>query len=135
LPNQEYVGPELEHVENDAREIADVSRRLLPSGRLIVLAHSWLYSPLGAAIGHHRRYSKGSLSLLMPPHLRCVRLVYLDAVGLLASVANRLAPRQGVPTRGQILFWDRALVPLSRWLDALVHYRAGQSVLGVWEEA
>lgn len=126
----------LEHVENDTREVADASRRLLPSGRLIVLApaHQWLYSPFDAAIGHHRRYSKGSLGLLMPPHLRCVRLVYLDAVGLLASVANRLALRQSVPTRGQILFWDRALVRLSRRLDPLVGYRAGKSVLGVWEK-
>ncbi len=124
----------LEHVQNDAGEVADASRRLLPSGRLIVLApaHQWLYSPFDAAIGHHRRYSKGSLGRLIPPPLRCVRLVYLDAVGLCASVANRLVLRQSMPTRGQILFWDRALVPISRRLDPLVCYRAGKSVLGVW---
>ena len=125
----------LEHVENDAREIARASQRLAPSGRLIVLApaHQWLYSPFDAAIGHHRRYSKRSLLALMPPHLRGVRLVYLDAVGLLASVANRWALRQAEPTRDQILFWDRVLVRLSRRLDPLIGYRAGKSILGVWQ--
>ena len=102
--------------KNDAHEIASASRRLAHIGRLIVLApaHQWLFSPFDAAIGHHRRYSKHSLGAVMPPYLRCVRLAYLDLVGLLASVANRLALRQSMPTRRQILFWDRVLVRLSR---------------------
>jgi SAM-dependent methyltransferase len=126
----------LEHIENDAQEAADAARRLRPFGRLIVLApaHQWLYSRFDATIGHHRRYSKGSLASLMPPHLLLVELLYLDAAGLLASVANRLALRQGTPTRGQILFWDRALVRLSRRLDPLVGHRLGKSLLGVWEQ-
>ena len=126
----------LEHITNDAQEVTGASRRLGPSGRLIVLApaHQWLYSPFDAAIGHQRRYSKGTLGALVPSDLRCVRLAYLDVVGLLASVANRLALRQSLPTRSQILFWDRVLVRLSRRLDPLVGYRAGKSVLGVWEK-
>ena len=125
----------LEHIKNDAQQVTDACRRLGPTGRLIVLApaHQWLYSPFDAAIGHHRRYSTSSLAALIPPHLRCVRLGYLDAVGLLASVANRLMLRQTLPTRAQILFWDRALVLLSRQLDPVIGFRGGKSVLGVWQ--
>ncbi len=40
-----------------------------------------------------------------------------------------------MPTRSQILFWDRVLVRLSRIFDGLFFYRIGKSVIGVWQKA
>ncbi len=127
----------LEHIADDRGEVSRALDHLEPGGRLIVLspAHQWLYSPFDAAIGHHRRYNRARLLALAPQGARveCVR--YLDAPGLLLNLANRLVSRQSLPTRSQILFWDRLVVPLARVLDPLLGYRIGRSLLVVWQRA
>lgn len=124
----------LEHIEDDRGELRLAAARLNPAGALIVLApaHPFLFTPFDAAIGHYRRYTRGSLAAAAPRDLRCVELAYLDAAGLLASAGNRLLLRSAMPTGRQILAWDRLLVPVSRAIDPLFFGRAGKSVLGVW---
>lgn len=126
----------LEHIEDDASELALAASHLKPGGALIVLAPAlpWLYSPFDAAIGHFRRYTKRSLRAIAPRGFTEVCCRYLDAVGLLASAGNRLFLRSGAPTVRQIIFWDRCLVPLSRLADTLLLYSAGRSVLAVWRK-
>jgi SAM-dependent methyltransferase len=124
----------LEHIRDDAAELARAAGHLVPGGRLVVVApaHSWLYSPFDAAIGHHRRYTTGSLSGVVPAGLTRVTVRYLDAVGLLASAANRVLLRQRLPDRRQLALWDGWMVPLSRAVDPLLGFRVGKSILGVW---
>jgi ubiquinone/menaquinone biosynthesis C-methylase UbiE len=124
----------LEHIEDDCKELERATSYLQGGGHLIVLApaHRWLFTAFDHAIGHFRRYTRGSLRGVMPIELAMVFCRYLDSVGLLASLANRLALHQSMPTLRQVLWWDRRLVPLSRWLDRLCGYRLGKSVLGVW---
>lgn len=126
----------LEHIEDDHGEVAEAARRLCAGGHLVVLApaHPVLFSPFDRAIGHFRRYTRASLAAAAPPGLRPVRLIYLDAVGLFASLANRLLLNQSLPTRRQILAWDRFMVPASRWIDPLLGYRVGKSVMGIWRK-
>ena len=114
----------LEHIERDRDELARAALQLRPGGYLVVLApaHAWLWSPFDAAVGHHRRYTRASLRALSPAGTRIARTRYLDAVGLLASLGNRLVLRSATPTRAQILVWDRWMVPLSRWVDPLIGY-------------
>lgn len=125
----------LEHIEADGAELTAAVTRLRPGGTLAVLApaHRWLFSPFDAAIGHHRRYTRASLVHVAPPALRPLGVFYLDSAGLVASLANRLALRQTLPTARQIAVWDRWLVPLSRRLDPLLGFRIGKSVLGIWQ--
>jgi SAM-dependent methyltransferase len=124
----------LEHIERDAEELARAACLLRPGGHIVVLspAHQWLYSEFDARIGHCRRYSRRSLLATAPPGVTLVRLRYLDAAGMSASIANRLVLRQGMPTSAQVLFWDRRLVPVSRFVDPLLGYRVGKSILAVW---
>jgi SAM-dependent methyltransferase len=126
----------LEHIPDDSAEIKRAAARLRNGGRIIVLspAHNWLFSPFDAAIGHCRRYTRTSLSGVagQTEQLRLDQLIYLDAFGLFASAANRLLLRQSLPTLGQILFWDRALVPCSRLVDGFLGRRVGKSILGTW---
>jgi SAM-dependent methyltransferase len=126
----------LEHIEDDAGEIASAASHLKPGGHLIVLspAHQFLFTPFDKAIGHYRRYNRKMLSALIPAALEAVRVNYLDSFGAFASVGNRLLLRQSMPTLDQILLWDRRLVPISTIFDPILGYRAGKSILGIWKK-
>jgi SAM-dependent methyltransferase len=125
----------LEHIADDDAELARAAERLRPGGRVVVLspAHQWLFSEFDKSIGHCRRYSRRTLLAATPPTLGVVKCFYLDACGLFLSLANRLFLRQSLPTVKQILFWDRVVVPISRLLDPLFFFRAGKSIVGVWQ--
>lgn len=124
----------LEHIEDDRGELERAAQHLKPGGHVLALspAHPWLYTPFDKAIGHCRRYTKKSLAALTPESLELVRLIYLDSVGLLASLGNRLLLKRAMPNPRQIAVWDKVLVRLSRWVDPLLGYSVGKSIVGVW---
>lgn len=112
------------------------AKRLKPGGKVIVLApaHQWLYTPFDKAIGHYRRYNKQMMRDVTPPGLRIVRLIYLDSVGMLASMGNRFILGSGMPNPRQLWVWDKLMVPISRLLDPVIRYTLGKSVLGIWQK-
>jgi SAM-dependent methyltransferase len=124
----------LEHIEDDAGELAAARDRLAPGGSLVVLspAHDWLFSPFDAAIGHHRRYNRRRLEALTPARTTLHLVRYLDCAGLVATLGNRLLLRKRMPGRGDIRAWDGLFVPISRVLDPVLGYRLGKSLLAVW---
>ena len=124
----------LEHIADDRAELALAASRLASGGKLVVLspAYQFLFSEFDAAIGHHRRYKKTSLLALTPPDLTPFTCHYLDSVGLIASLANRVVLRSSQPTREQIRVWDRLMIPISRVLDILVRFGVGRSSIGSW---
>jgi len=126
----------LEHIAEDRLELIRAARHLQRSGVICVLApaHPGLYSEFDEAIGHFRRYTKAALSAMDLPGLQLERLRYLDCCGLLPSAVNRFILKSPAPTLSQVTFWDRGLVPLSRFIDPLVGYSAGKSVLAVWRK-
>jgi hypothetical protein len=126
----------LEHIKTDRHEVTLASQHLKPGGTLVVLspAHQWLFTPFDKAIGHYRRYTKKTLSAIIPDDLECLTLLYLDSVGLIASLGNRFILKSKAPTLKQIQLWDRAMVPLSRKLDPLLRYSIGKSILGIWQK-
>ena len=63
-----------------------------------------------------------------------MRLRYLDALGILASGANRFLLKKAVVARRDVEVWDRLLVPVSRLVDPLTLYALGKSVLAVWRK-
>jgi SAM-dependent methyltransferase len=126
----------LEHIQNDRGELSTAALRLRPGGRIIVLspAHQWLFTPFDAAIGHFRRYNRAMLQAISPASLEIEQLIYLDSVGLTASVANRILLRRSMPTKGQLRFWDNWMIPVSRVLDKLLLYSVGKSIIAVWRK-
>ena len=126
----------LEHIENDAAELALAAEHVRPGDCVIVLspAHQWLFTPFDAAIGHFRRYNRASLRKASPPGLKLERIFYLDACGIAASSMNQLFLRQSMPTAEQIGLWDKWIIPASRVIDAIVRYSMGKSIVGVWRK-
>ncbi len=124
----------LEHIEDDRGELRLAAERLRPGGRIVVLspAFPFLYSEFDRAIGHYRRYTRRMLRAIAPPGLAEIDSRYLDGAGLLASAANRLLLRQAMPSKAQVLTWDRLMVPASRLLDPLILHAFGRSVVMVW---
>jgi SAM-dependent methyltransferase len=126
----------LEHIEHDAEEVARAAQRLRQGGHLVILspAYQFLFSPFDAHIGHFRRYTLARLRALTPRECRVKRGFYLDSVGALASLSNRLFLKSSMPSSQQIAFWDRVLVRLSQLLDPLHGYSFGRSVVIVWRK-
>ena len=125
----------LEHIEDDRAEMVRAAARLRTGGRLIVLcpAHQSLFTPFDKAIGHFRRYDKRMFRKLTPAGTSLFRLFYLDSVGMLLSLANRLLLRSAHPKAAQIDVWDRFFIPCSRVMDPLTGWCVGKTVVGVWE--
>ncbi|MEA5575975.1 class I SAM-dependent methyltransferase [Anabaena sp. UHCC 0451] len=126
----------LEHIKHDQDELQNSFNSLAIGGNLIILspAHQWLYSPFDKKIGHYRRYTKKSLASIIPPGFRCVKFIYIDSVGMLASIANKMLLKSSTPSVKQILFWDRVMVPISKIIDQLLFFSVGKSVIGIWEK-
>jgi len=127
----------LEHIQADREELGQAARLLRSGGHLIVLApaHQFLYSEFDAAIGHYRRYNKVSLRSWTPVNWEIEAIFYLDCVGVIVSLANRVLLRQSTPTVEQIETWDTLVVPISRVLDRACGRLIGKTIVCVWTNA
>lgn len=125
----------LEHIEDDGGELETAANLLRAGGRLMILspAHQRLFTPFDAAVGHFRRYNGTMLRSISPASLRLEQLWYLDSAGLLLSAGNRLFLHQSMPSKAQLVFWDKCMIPVSRFLDRCFLGTAGKSIMGIWQ--
>ena len=126
----------LEHIEDDRGELERAADHLARGGFVIVLspAHQWLYAAFDKALGHIRRYNRKTLLAATPPSLRPEKVIYLDSVGILASLGNRFFLQASAPSEAQVQFWDAWMVPLSVHLDSGFRYKIGKTILGIWQK-
>ena len=120
----------IEHIEDDKKTLNKLFDKLKPSGILIIFvpACQFLYSPFDNQIGHFRRYSIQSLEKLLPLNSKVIDKKYIDSVGFFASLVNKLFLKSPNPNLKQVLFWDRVLVPLSRFFDRLFFFKFGKNI-------
>jgi hypothetical protein len=125
----------LEHIEDHAQELKDAAAHLRPGGRIIALspAHQALSTPFDAAIGHLRSDDRVALLELTPPTRRVQKSFYLDSCGLLLSAGDKLFLRNSMPTKQQLLFWDRYVIPISRLSDYALFRLVGKSIVAIWQ--
>ena len=127
----------LEHIEDDINEMKRASGLLNENGHLIILSPAFpsLFSPFDKALGHHRRYTIRNLKKIMPEEMKVVELKYLDTIGFVASLANRLLLKQSYPTEKQISVWDKMLIPISKITDKIFLHSFGRTVLAIWKKS
>nr|MBP7409616.1 hypothetical protein [Flavobacteriales bacterium] len=123
----------IEHIEDSKAELQRAQEMLAPGGHLLILvpAFQFLYSEFDKAIGHHRRYDKQLMQQELPSGMEILTLRYLDSMGLLLSLGNKWFLKQREPSTGQIRFWDRNVVPVSRITDTVFMHAFGRSLLCV----
>ena len=123
----------LEHVEDDAKEMA-CARSILKDGGYIcvfVPALSWLYSDFDRTVGHYRRYYKKELEQVLTSNgFEIVRSSYFDFAGIwpwLVFFKIFGLTLSGNKTR----LYDRYVVPVMRVVEAHVPVPIGKNLLVV----
>jgi hypothetical protein len=119
----------LEHIGDDTTALRH-ARAFAERVVVLVPAFEFAFGDFDRALGHHRRYTKPSLSqAAAAAGLHVDELKYVNAPGLLAWVVmvKWLGhwPRETRALRA----WDRAVVPLVRTLEERVAPPFGQSLL------
>jgi SAM-dependent methyltransferase len=123
----------LEHVEDDAAELARVYAALRPGGHVCIFvpALPWLYSRHDARIGHHRRYTKRQLvKRLENAGFEIVRARYFDIIGILPWFFYvKLAGKS--PGTDGISLYDSVVVPIARMFESIISPPVGKNVVAV----
>jgi SAM-dependent methyltransferase len=123
-----------EHIADDDAAFAHVHAVLQPGGRFVcfVPAFPAIYGAMDAELGHQRRYSRKELAAkARGAGFEVVALRYLNLPGFFAWAVNaRLLRRSEYPGGANAVgFWDRAVIPVARRLEARVKLPVGQSLL------
>jgi SAM-dependent methyltransferase len=109
----------LEHIAEDQAFLANAYEALTPGGTLLLLvpALPWIYGSLDQAFGHHRRYTKTSLtSKLHVAGFGIIHLAYANLLGIAGwFLTGRVLRRTTLKSR-YVRWYDRWVIP---WLSRL----------------
>ena len=123
----------LEHIKDDEAIIGQLGSVLAPGGKLLlyVPAFQVLYSSMDRKVGHYRRYSLSKLSrLIEQPGLKVERAQYVDSLGFFATLLFKFAGNNdGDINSIGLRIYDRAVLPVSLWLDRLTGRFVGKNLL------
>jgi len=130
----------LEHIEDDSGTLRQFRNALKPGGRLLLIvpAHPALYGSMDAMAGHFRRYTRRALGgRLRDTGYQIRKMRYINPLGAIGWWVNAklVRPRDlsSPVINKQILWYDRYVQPLSRFLNPLTGRFFGQSVWAIAE--
>ena len=125
----------LEHIEDDVRALRLFHDVVAGTrGRVIVFvpALQSIYGPHDAALGHHRRYSKRSLTgAFAAAGLDMVRIRYTNPIGLLGWMYNLYVSGNTEHTTDQVRLFDRFVAPWALPIERLTPPPIGLSLFAV----
>lgn len=132
----------LEHIRPHEEALRFLREIAAPGGRIVIIvpALALLHNGLDREAGHHRRYSRATLTAaLQAAGWKVERTRYLNLPGVPGwmvagwlSRASRASTELNAPSTNWLLrFYDRFFVGLSRLTDPLASRFAGLSVLAV----
>lgn len=124
----------LEHIDDEVAALSAMIPKLRSGARCLVYvpAFAVLYSAMDRLVGHHRRYTAGTLrAVLEKAGLAVERVEYADSLGFPASLAYRMLGGSGVLQPTSVAAYDRFVFPASRALDRLLRRWIGKNVFAV----
>lgn len=124
----------LEHIADDTAALRSVAGTVRPGGAVVVFvpAFQGAMSRFDRLIGHHRRYTRASLTEAMTAAgLTVERTQYVNSVGLISWFllmrCCRMIPRDTLALRT----YDATVIRSVAWAERHLRPPFGQSVLGV----
>ena len=127
----------LEHIEDDAAELANARDALNPMGHLLIFvpAIPGLYSDIDRQIGHFRRYMKKDLvELTRRSGFSVVKAQYFDVAGIIPWYINFVLLKNPI-SGSSVSLYDRIVIPVMRVMEGLVPPPIGKNVLLVARKA
>ncbi len=124
----------LEHIEDDEAALAHMSSILIPGGVVVLLVPAFqsLYGPIDRNLGHHRRYSRASLTkLASSAGLEIKKLQYVNVPGFFGWWINSSILKREAQSEMQIEYFDRYILPWTSRLEAILKPPFGQSIFAV----
>lgn len=128
----------LEHIEHDRDALRRMADVLTPGGVVILLvaASPSLYGKIDELLGHHRRYTRASMSrIAAEAGLRVKNSYYLNAVGFFGWWTNSHILKRDTQSPAQIEIFDRYIVPVASRVEGIIHPPFGQSLFVVLEKS
>jgi len=125
----------LEHIEDDVQALT-LFREVVAAtnGKVLIFvpAVQRIYGPHDAALGHHRRYSRGSLTAAFTAAgLVTESIRYTNPIGLLGWMYNLYVSGNTEHTSGQVRLFDRLVAPWALPLERVVSPPIGLSLFAV----
>lgn len=130
----------LEHIEDDMLAANNLLQVLKPRGKLVLFVPAFpaLFGDMDDLAGHHRRYTQESVRELFLGNneARIIKSSFMNPVGGLGWWINTFRNHDRLDSdgiEGQVRFFDKYCVPVSRLLTPLFSRWFGQSLLFVVE--
>lgn len=127
----------LEHIEDAKGFLVTMQRVLKREGKVLVFvpANPWSYGPFDEAVGHFRRYTRGSLrELVEGTGFVIVDCKYINLLGnVFYTVSQRLLKSKDANPL-YIRFFDGLVIPLAMCLEGLYSPPFGQNLFAVLEK-
>jgi SAM-dependent methyltransferase len=125
----------LEHIEDDEQALQRLAEIAAPTGGHVVVfvpAVASAYGPLDAALGHHRRYSRRSLTRVFDrAGLDLLLLKYTNPLGLLAWMFYTYVSKRAAHSARQIALFETLVAPWALPLERVLPVPLGLSLFAV----
>jgi 2-polyprenyl-3-methyl-5-hydroxy-6-metoxy-1,4-benzoquinol methylase len=124
----------LEHIENDVAALEMFRDAIVANGRVLIFvpAVQVAYGPLDAELGHHRRYSKRSLTeAFAAAGLEIAMMRYTNPIGLIGWMYNTYLTKARVHSLGQVRLFERLVAPWALPLERVITPPIGLSLMAV----
>ena len=124
----------LEHIDDDVAALRMFKELVVPGGHVLIYvpAVQAAYGPLDAELGHHRRYSRRTLSAAFAAAgLDLIRVKYANPIGLIGWMYNSHVTKARHHSLEQVKLFERFVAPWALPLEKLIPPPLGSSLVAV----
>ena len=126
----------LEHINDDSNILKMFRGKLKDNGKIYLFlpAKMILWTKLDNLVGHYRRYEISNLKNLCKNNgFKIIKIHYSDFLGFFITLIWKFLnffQTKKFPSRSSLIFYDKYIFPLSRFLDKLgFRYLIGKNII------
>jgi SAM-dependent methyltransferase len=123
----------LEHIEDDEAIAQLWFQKVRPGGQILVFvpAFQFLFTSMDRHVGHHRRYTRTSLTrVIQKAQFQITDSYYADSVGVLATLLYKALDQGGGQVNVRMLqIYDQWCFPISQFFDRIARRFIGKNAI------